>query len=664
MKERFIALIRWATDFGVQHFPDRREQQRLRITNGISVGFIAMIAPYIPIYAFFGLPSLATTVALLTSFYFVILYFNHRGWFTRARILMFSTGGLAVFYFGQVLGPGVGTEMYCFSSAALPFLVSSTRERGVLAYGVLLPVAVFGMLVWSNFSMLGPSLLPEGIAPILYVLNVLTCFSMQTMEVAFFAWTSDQAAVAEARASQGMRRVLDNVEQGLVTVGREGIVGEQRSAALDRWLGAPAPGQTVWDWLAGKAPETADWLSLGWDDITDGMMPVDVCLEQLPKRVALDERTLSVSYQPIGGDPDGEGWEEMLVVFTDISAQLEAEEAEEAQRETIAALDRALSDRASFLEFFSETGAIVERVAQGGQESDVAWRDVHTIKGNTALYGLTSISRCCHTLENEMAEQGTAPTAAQREGLKARWEALRERLSFLLDAGGADRIEVDRDSLDKMVAALHARGEQRLAARLAAWTLQPAEVRLRRLGEQAADLARRLGKGDLEIELHDAGIRLPADGWGSFWSTIAHAARNAVDHGLESPEQRAAQGKPPARLRLVASPTAGGHICIQIEDNGQGVRWEAVRERAAARGLPAATEEDLKEALFADGFSTREDVTDVSGRGVGLAALRHAVEALGGQILLHSRLGEGTTMSFVLPASGAFIPEVEAAAAK
>jgi two-component system chemotaxis sensor kinase CheA len=135
---------------------------------------------------------------------------------------------------------------------------------------------------------------------------------------------------------------------------------------------------------------------------------------------------------------------------------------------------------------------------------------------------------------------------------------------------------------------------------------------------------------------------------------LVHMARNAVDHGLESsPEERRRAGKPPqGNVRLVAL-RSGGEVVLQLTDDGRGIDPEKVAKKAIERGLIPSTaglgEADILNLIFAPGFSTRDEVTDISGRGVGMDVVKRGVEALKGRIEISSKVGEGTTFSLRLP---------------
>ncbi len=127
--------------------------------------------------------------------------------------------------------------------------------------------------------------------------------------------------------------------------------------------------------------------------------------------------------------------------------------------------------------------------------------------------------------------------------------------------------------------------------------------------------------------------------------------RNAIDHGLEAPEERTVEGKHPRGRLVLETRTDGDHFVISLEDDGRGVARERLREKAAERGLPHASQDDLVQAMFAPELSTKVEVSSTSGRGVGLAAMRASVEALEGTVEVTSRVGSGTRFSFRFPRS-------------
>ena len=134
---------------------------------------------------------------------------------------------------------------------------------------------------------------------------------------------------------------------------------------------------------------------------------------------------------------------------------------------------------------------------------------------------------------------------------------------------------------------------------------------------------------------------------------LVHLLRNAVDHGLESPEERLAAGKSEVGTISIAARHEGSHVVIEISDDGRGMDVDRIRQKAIEKGLitPEAnlSPRELLDLIFQPGFSTAENVTDISGRGVGMDAVRSAIQLLNGSVELATELGKGTTVTIKLP---------------
>lgn len=144
---------------------------------------------------------------------------------------------------------------------------------------------------------------------------------------------------------------------------------------------------------------------------------------------------------------------------------------------------------------------------------------------------------------------------------------------------------------------------------------------------------------------------------------LVHLIRNAVDHGIESREERAAAGKPPTSSVRLGAYQDGDHICIEVSDDGKGLNQQAILKKAREKGLINEADQNLSEErildlIFQPGFSTAETITDVSGRGVGMDAVKKAIEGLGGSLRIRSFVGRGTTITITLPLTMAIIRAV------
>jgi two-component system chemotaxis sensor kinase CheA len=134
---------------------------------------------------------------------------------------------------------------------------------------------------------------------------------------------------------------------------------------------------------------------------------------------------------------------------------------------------------------------------------------------------------------------------------------------------------------------------------------------------------------------------------------ITHMLRNAIDHGLETPEERIAAGKPAEGTVRLAALHRSGRIVIEVGDDGKGINRQRVRELAVARGVISAdqtlSDDEVDNLIFAPGFSTAKAVSDLSGRGVGLDVVKRSIQSLGGRISIASKAGQGSTFTMSLP---------------
>jgi two-component system chemotaxis sensor kinase CheA len=219
--------------------------------------------------------------------------------------------------------------------------------------------------------------------------------------------------------------------------------------------------------------------------------------------------------------------------------------------------------------------------------------------------------------------------------------------------GGVDRRELE--SRAREVRRRFFELEERLIG-LRMVTLRGALLRAARAGRAAARAA---GKS-VEFEVAGGDARLERSLAEAVADPLLHLVRNAVDHGVESEDERLAAGKPAAGRVRVEADSDGGLVVVRVSDDGRGVDTDAVGRAAAAAGLVApgahVTESQALRLIFRPGFSTAERATLVSGRGVGLDVVERAVEESGGEVRVRSAGGLGTTFELRLPTTLALLP--------
>jgi signal transduction histidine kinase/HPt (histidine-containing phosphotransfer) domain-containing protein len=446
--------------------------------------------------------------------------------------------------------------------------------------------------------------------------------------------------------NQEMRIVLDMVDQGLATLLPDGTLGSERSAAFDDWFPSSDPSTRFSSFLSHDIILMKTF-ELAWESVIEDVMPIEVSIDCLPKRIVREKQHLEFNYQPIfddTGKPKG-----VLMIISDVTAQVKNSIWEAEQHEFIHVFEHVVRDKAGFFEFFNEATSLTEELStKPPADCATLRRMIHTLKGNAGIFGLNSIADLCHTLETRANESGTEALREALPSLASRWSAFAARITRLMGTESQNSLEVSTSDLDTLVrvvegGALHSE----ILTKIRRLRLEPTKTRFRRIAEQARALAQRLGKGNLTVDIEDNDVRLPVDRWAPFWAVFIHAIRNAVDHGIEPSDQR---GSKPScgRIVLRSEETANGYA-ISISDDGRGVDWDVIRHKAHEKGMRVDRQEDLIDALFSDGISTKGVATEISGRGLGMGALRQQCLALGGTIHVESITLVGTTIHFDFP---------------
>jgi two-component system chemotaxis sensor kinase CheA len=191
--------------------------------------------------------------------------------------------------------------------------------------------------------------------------------------------------------------------------------------------------------------------------------------------------------------------------------------------------------------------------------------------------------------------------------------------------------------------------------------MQPIGRLFQKYPRVARDMARQLGK-NVDLVLEGEETELDKTMIEELGDPLIHLVRNAVDHGLESPEERRAAGKPETAVVRLAAHQMGDHIVLEISDDGRGMKPDVLRSKAVQKGLidaETAANMDDRHALhlvFMPGFSTKDQVSSFSGRGVGMDVVKTNIQKLNGRIDIKSVVGQGTTFSIALPLTLAILP--------
>lgn len=470
-----------------------------------------------------------------------------------------------------------------------------------------------------------------------------------------------------------IRNLLDNLDQGFMTIDHQGLIQPGFTKAVVDLFALDPQDRTLWELLrldADHSKTQADWLQLVFENRLDFDMIKDLATRQ----VTVDGRYLELDYKPIRNQ-EGE-IERLIVVATDKT--VEQRYAQRAAREHAFAqlILQVMRDKNGFIDFIEESRSILgylkQRLVDHSSSGDpaVCFRAVHTLKGNAAAYHMQAVSEQAHRLETLFKDVSReSPSPSLREELSAAVLQLEHGFEYSVDeiesAIGPfeksilTKINLDQEEFQRFEQALHAHlpADDPLVPLFNDTFYHSILYKhLLRFGPILNGIARRLGK-KISIKFISRRVKVYAEAYRSLIQTLIHPLRNAIDHGIESPEEREAAGKPATgHIEIkISEQKSDNQLQLSIRDDGRGMDPVRLRRTAVERGILSdneATQLDDQAALrliLRPGFSTRDQANEWSGRGVGMDALAAETARMGGTITLRSRKGEYSEITLDLP---------------
>lgn len=450
-----------------------------------------------------------------------------------------------------------------------------------------------------------------------------------------------------ARRTADLRAILDNVTFGFLVMDEACRVQPGFTRSCEGLLGKPVrEGDDVCALLEMTGTTNDSMFRAGIEQVFEDLMPEEVSVEQLPGQFVLGGRRVRAECRAIRRDDDS--IENVLVTISDVTPLYEAER----RAQQNAALVGILRQKSAFSAFVADAFGRLESCRGALGDTAYVRRSVHTIKGNAASYGLVDVADAAHGVESREAigsdDLGTIEAAL------GSFLAEHEDVLGADVASGAGAIEVGQADLDLLRGLLDpldpdalAAWGQRISRRPVGELLGPIDVFVSRVAERA----------DRAVSFSASGLDTPVDPdvMGPVIATLSHLIRNAIDHGIEPRDERGE--KPGAGALSLDVAREDDAWTIEVADDGRGIDLARLAERAVERGdlsraqIEAMDEAGRAELIFLDGLSSRDAVSELSGRGVGMGAVREAVAGQGGTIDVCTEAGRGTRFRIAIPAA-------------
>ncbi|WP_027087990.1 ATP-binding protein [Cohnella panacarvi] len=481
-----------------------------------------------------------------------------------------------------------------------------------------------------------------------------------------------------------IRNLLDEAGQGFLSFAEDMLVMPEYSVECERIFGAELTGQPFAPLIYPADLTDRRFLEELLMQIIreQDELQVAVLLSLLPVEVEIKGKHVELQYKKLGGEARLPG--RIMVIMTDISGRRELEMTMERERRMLRMVVRVVVHGAMFKELTEEyrrfaASGIREILAKDTameDRIDEMMRDVHTLKGNFAQLDFIEVVEKLHAFESQLLEWrkrmegGSEDILAAKvfaewvteidyaDWLEADMQVLRETLGDPF-ADETDTVAVRKTKLLQ----LQRKVEESFPASEGAWIVEelkrlhykPFRDLLAIYPDYVQRLAAKLGKSVYPVAVIGGQFTVDHERYLPLARALSHVFANMVDHGIETPEDRASIGKDTFGKISCRIDMSDGRVTIAIANDGSVIDTADIRRVALNRGL--ATASDFDEAsraeqlryLFHESFSTKRTVSRVSGRGFGLSAVKHAIDALQGDYAVVSDVEQGTIFRFSMP---------------
>ncbi|WP_170958832.1 AAA family ATPase [Magnetospirillum sp. 15-1] len=474
---------------------------------------------------------------------------------------------------------------------------------------------------------------------------------------------AESLATVKTKSDQ-VSALLDNSGQGFLSFRGDLVVEPEFSHPCLAFFGGSPAGLPIDELLFSGDEHARDTLRACIEEALaeEDASRAELYLSLLPEEISIGDRVLKTEFKPLD--------RAIMVVLTDITGEkaLAAQVARERTR-----LEMIVSAVTYGNDFFDAVAEFTAFVQDGagmwrGRDRTVLYRTIHTFKGTFNQLGFHHLPTALHDVESALQRLGRRADASDAAAMvfSRDWQAiLNADLETVRDALGDDFM-ARRGVVT--VTPEQAKRFERFARGLLDENEVPdvleeiAAIRTVSLRQAIADfdkmihqISARLEKEVAPLVVEGEDVRIDPEVFGPFLRSLGHVFRNAVDHGIEDPDSRLSTGKSEVGTITCAIRRVDGVLAIDIADDGAGIDIETLRRRAAELTADDVSGWGLADLVFADGISIRTEATELSGRGVGMTAVKASVEELGGSVQIDSRPGHGTHFLFHIP----FPPQVE-----
>jgi two-component system chemotaxis sensor kinase CheA len=662
--------------------PDGQPLDELQQTfKGLLQGIAAIALPthlaFMAIFAWCRVDILAAINVFSVTCFVAVFMLARRN---KVNLALALTGGEVVGHAviaSFIIGWGTGFHHYVL--LVLPVVVMSQLRPVWVKAGLTLAVA----LAYMGLDLLlrqstPPHPLPPQVEEVLHYFNIFGTMLIMVFLAGVYYFLINRANDALRRKTQDVHNMLQNMPQGVLTITSGNLIHPEYSAYLETIFETQnIAHQNMMALVFSGSDLGADALSQ-IEAAADSCIGEDAMNFEFNSHLLVSEfnktmpdgriKALALSWSPICDK--SEVVEKLMLCVRDVTELKRLEAAANDRKRDLEIIGEILNvSQEKFhdfidgaCQFLTDNQRLIEQhTSRNVEVVNLLFRNMHTIKGNARTYGLLYVTNLVHVTEqayDELRQHSDAPwdqaaLLAQLAEVQAMIDKYAHINEVVLGRKGPGR----RGQVDKFLMVDKDQVQQSLLQLALVDQNDPAAMRglLTQIGrtlnlvgtnsleeilagtiESLPSLARELGKESPVISIEDHGIVIRTQVAAMLKNLFTHQLRNSMDHGLETPDERLAKGKPAAGHVAIKLGFDGSNLMIRMHDDGRGLAIAKIRERAIELGLvneqAYPSPEDIAQLIFRSGLSTADQVTEVSGRGVGMDAVKGFLEKEGGSV--------------------------------
>ncbi len=467
-------------------------------------------------------------------------------------------------------------------------------------------------------------------------------------EISVLAGQINQMLGTIDEKSKAIRDIVTNVKSGFLVCDAKGIIKDGYTQFTTTLLDQDQlTSHKLSNILFKHQKDRDNWDAL-FDQVIENFVPEEITMSQLPSKIEFrDKKWLSITGAGLY-DPSGA----MTGILFTISDVTKEEESERKNRENYALL-KILKSFNNFIAFKEHSKAqlgFLQTLTDSEDTQKEIRRTLHTLKGNLSVFGMTDLAKLVHDIEglDSIAQQHLQRISQE---LRTFLNKNRDLLNIDFDQKFEPTVTLTRPRIERFKdEALNAKTlhECQIAATslVSDATLVPFADVAQSLVEEAKRIAVKTGK-QVDVNVTGGTLLVGHEYLRPIVDNMVHCIRNSLDHGIETSSERNASGKSSrGLLTLGITRSNGDSYIITVSDDGKGVTQDNLIKAAIAKKiLPDQMPKNPFELVFIDGLSTKATANEYSGRGVGMAALKRAVEGLGGTVKFESKVSLGTSVT-------------------